>query len=179
MFFYDLHFSSLRRGWRAPGTGSTANKWLDERTALEREIPPGQYVSLSVTDSGTGMPPDVIARAFDRSSQPSLWAKALAWVFRWYGFFRQSGGQVRIYSEVGKGSTMCLYFPRYVGSLEHVVVTEHEHAERGFGERVLVVDDEPAVKMLIEEVLFERFYKCAPSKRRRSGFWIPVSRLIF
>ena len=65
MFFYDLHFSSLRRGWRAPGTGSTANKWLDERTALEREIPPGQYVSLSVTDSGTGMPPDVIARAFD------------------------------------------------------------------------------------------------------------------
>jgi PAS domain S-box-containing protein len=137
----------------------TANKWLDERTARELEIPPGQYVSLCVTDSGTGMPPDVIARAFDPffTTKPLGKGTGLG-LSMIYGFVRQSGGQVRIYSEVSKGTTMCLYFPRHLGSPDQEAVTEHEHAERGFGETVLVVDDEPTVRMLIAEVLSERFY---------------------
>ena len=137
----------------------TANKWLDERAAQEREIPPGQYVSLCVTDSGTGMPPEVIARAFDPffTTKPLGKGTGLG-LSMIYGFVRQSGGQVRIYSEVGKGTTMCLYFPRHLGSPEQETVAEHAPAERGFGETVLVVDDEPTVRMLIAEVLSERFY---------------------
>jgi CheY-like chemotaxis protein len=75
-----------------------------------------------------------------------------------YGFVRQSGGQVRIYSELEKGTTMCLYFPRHLGSVEEEDEARSELVERGFGETVLVVDDEPTVRMLIAEVLNEGFY---------------------
>ena len=137
----------------------TANKWLDERAAREREIAPGQYVSLCVTDSGTGMTPDVIARAFDPfyTTKP-LGRGTVLGLSMVYGFVRQSGGQVRIYSEVGKGTTMCLYFPRHIGSSEEDTLPEREHVERGLGETILVVDDDPTVRMLIAEVLLERSY---------------------
>ena len=97
-------------------TIETANKWLDDRAARERDLPPGQYVSLCVTDTGTGMTPDVIARAFDPffTTKPLGQGTGLG-LSMIYGFVRQSGGQVRIYSEVGKGTTMCLYLPRHYG----------------------------------------------------------------
>jgi len=75
-----------------------------------------------------------------------------------YGFVRQSGGQVRIYSEPGQGTTMCLYFPRYMGAVEEEAPQAQEMMERGFGETVLVVDDEQTVRMLIAEVLSESYY---------------------
>jgi PAS domain S-box-containing protein len=138
----------------------TANKWLDERAARDREIPPGQYVSLCVTDSGTGMTPDVIARAFDPffTTKPLGRGTGLG-LSMIYGFVRQSGGQVRIYSEIGKGTTMCLYFPRYTGAIEEADPPHPEHTEHGFGETVLVVDDEDTVRMLVVEVLSDRGYK--------------------
>jgi CheY-like chemotaxis protein len=77
-----------------------------------------------------------------------------------YGFARQSGGQVRIYSEVGKGTTVCLYMPRNRSSahdLEHVKLAGATPS-RGSGEVVLVVDDEPSIRMLIGEVLEEAGY---------------------
>ncbi|MBV9992129.1 MAG: PAS domain-containing protein [Alphaproteobacteria bacterium] len=140
-------------------TIETANKWLDDRTARERDIPPGQYVSLCVTDSGTGMTPEVIARAFDPffTTKPLGRGTGLG-LSMIYGFVRQSGGQVRIYSEVGKGTTMCLYFPRHMGEVEEDAERPSELVERGFGETVLVVDDEPTVRMLIAEVLSESYY---------------------
>ena len=100
-------------------TIETANKWLDDRARSDRELPPGQYVSLCVTDTGTGMTPDVIARAFDPffTTKPLGRGTGLG-LSMIYGFTRQSGGQVRIYSEEGKGTTMCLYFPRYLGEVE-------------------------------------------------------------
>ena len=100
-------------------TIETANKWLDDRAARERELPPGQYLSLCVTDTGTGMPPDVIAKAFDPffTTKPLGKGTGLG-LSMIYGFVRQSGGQVRVYSEVGKGTTMCIYLPRYSGALE-------------------------------------------------------------
>src|SRR5665213_1100391 len=100
-------------------TVETANKWLDARAATERELTPGQYISLCVTDTGTGMAPDVIARAFDPffTTKPLGQGTGLG-LSMIYGFARQSGGQVRIYSEVGKGTTMCLYLPRYAGAAE-------------------------------------------------------------
>jgi signal transduction histidine kinase len=138
-------------------TVETANKWLDENSARERDLPPGQYVSLCVTDTGTGMTADVIARAFDPffTTKPVGEGTGLG-LSMVYGFARQSGGQVRIYSELGKGTTLCIYLPRHIGALEKVSGAEVLAPEvPGAGETVLVVDDEPVVRMLIREVLIE------------------------
>lgn len=139
----------------------TANKWLDDRAAKERELPPGQYLSLCVTDTGTGMTPDVIARAFDPffTTKPTGQGTGLG-LSMIYGFARQSGGQVRIYSEVGEGTTMCLYLPRYYGKAEGEValpdLADAPRAEQG--ETVLIVDDEPSIRMLVTEVLEDLGY---------------------
>jgi PAS domain S-box-containing protein len=142
-------------------TIETANKWLDERAAKERDLPPGQYLSLCVTDTGTGMTPDVIARAFDPffTTKPIGQGTGLG-LSMVYGFVRQSGGQVRIYSEVGHGTTMCLYLPRHYGSSAESVVADAPatSARAQTGKTVLVVDDEPSVRMLVTEVLEELGY---------------------
>jgi PAS domain S-box-containing protein len=140
-------------------TIETANKWLDERAAKERDLVPGQYVSLCVTDTGTGMAPDVVARAFDPffTTKPLGQGTGLG-LSMIYGFVRQSGGQVRIYSEVERGTTMCLYLPRFIGEVSEGAEIAEDVVERGFGETVLVVDDEATVRMLVAEVLTEQFY---------------------
>jgi PAS domain S-box-containing protein len=138
----------------------TANKWLDDRTARDRDIPAGQYVSLCVTDTGTGMTPEVMERVFDPfyTTKPIGHGTGLG-LSMVYGFVRQSGGQVRIYSELGKGTTMCLYFPRHLGAAEEREQQPSETMEHGFGETVLLVDDDPTVRMLLAEVLTESGYK--------------------
>ena len=140
-------------------TIETANKWLDDRAARERDLPAGQYISVSVTDTGTGMTPEIIARAFDPffTTKPLGQGTGLG-LSMIYGFVRQSGGQVRVYSEVGTGTTMCLYFPRFVGAADEIVSGEEEALERGFGETVLIVDDDTTVRMLVAEVLTEQRY---------------------
>jgi len=143
-------------------TIETANKWLDERAAKSRELPPGQYVSVSVTDTGTGMTPEVIERAFEPffTTKPLGEGTGLG-LSMIYGFVRQSGGQVRIYSEVGKGTTMCLYLPRAIevaGTEEDEAPTVLVGGVEGAGEIVLVVDDEDTVRMLVVEILDELGY---------------------
>jgi PAS domain S-box-containing protein len=141
-------------------TIETANKWLDQRAAQERDLPAGQYISVCVTDTGTGMSPDVIARAFDPffTTKPLGEGTGLG-LSMVYGFARQSGGTVRIYSEVGRGTTMCLYLPRHLGALDAGEAEELPVAAgQGHGETVLVVDDEPVVRMLIRDVLIENGY---------------------
>jgi len=155
-------------------TIETANKWLDERAARERELPPGQYVTLCVTDTGTGMAPEVAARAFDPffTTKPLGQGTGLG-LSMIYGFVRQSGGQVRIYSEPGEGTTMCLYLPRFSGSAESA---ESPHGDGridpGDGETVLVVDDEPVVRMLIVDVLEENGYRVLEAADGPSGLRI-------
>ena len=167
-----LHQRARRHG---PDGGSltieTANKWLDERAARERDLPPGQYVSLCVTDTGTGMTPEVIERAFDPffTTKPLGQGTGLG-LSMIYGFVRQSGGQVRIYSETGKGTTMCLYLPAPHGrSGRGRARPPREPVESGHGETVLVIDDEPTVRMLIVEVLEENGYRAAGGRRRPLG----------
>jgi PAS domain S-box-containing protein len=142
-------------------TIETANKWLDERAARERDLPPGQYLSLCVSDTGTGMTPEVIARAFDPffTTKPTGQGTGLG-LSMIYGFARQSGGQVRIYSEVGQGTTMCIYLPRHDGVAEGAEsIPDLAAAPRaGQGETVLIVDDEPTVRMLVTEVLEDLGY---------------------
>ncbi|PZP47879.1 MAG: hybrid sensor histidine kinase/response regulator [Azospirillum brasilense] len=159
-----------------PGGGritiETANKWLDGRAAGERDLPPGQYVSLCVTDTGTGMTPEVIRRAFDPfyTTKPLGQGTGLG-LSMIYGLVRQSGGQVRIYSELGQGTTMCLYLPRFYGdAAEAEVQPEFADAPRaGAGETVLVVDDEATVRMLVTEVLEELGYAAVEAADGASG----------
>ena len=139
-------------------TIETANRWIDERIGWERDLPLGQYLSLCVTDTGTGMPPEVVARAFDPffTTKPAGQGTGLG-LSMIYGFAQQSGGQVRIYSEVGQGTTMCLYLPRHYGEAEpgdtpNAVSSASRPGQDG---TVLIVDDEPAIRMLVTDVLEE------------------------
>jgi PAS domain S-box-containing protein len=142
-------------------TIETGNKWLDDWAASERDMPPGQYISICVSDTGVGMPPEIIKRAFDPffTTKPTGEGTGLG-LSMIYGFAQQSGGQVRIYSEVGHGTTVCIYLPR---NNDSPVAENHESADRrslarGDGEVVLVIDDEPSIRMLISEVLDEAGY---------------------
>jgi CheY-like chemotaxis protein len=115
---------------------------------------------VCVSDTGTGMTPEVQARAFDPffTTKPIGAGTGLG-LSMVYGFVRQSGGQVRIYSEVGHGTTMCLYLPRHYGEPGAEQPTGLAAAARaGAGETVLVVDDEPSVRMLIVDILEELGY---------------------
>jgi signal transduction histidine kinase len=156
-------------------TIETGNRWLDERGARERDLPPGQYVSVCVSDTGTGMPPEVIARAFDPffTTKPIGTGTGLG-LSMTYGFARQSGGQVRIYSEVGRGAMVCLYLPRYLGEVAVIETLDKspglvraEHAEV-----VLIVDDEPTVRMLVTDVLQELGYNSLEASDGASGLQI-------
>ncbi|SHK06373.1 PAS domain S-box-containing protein [Roseomonas rosea] len=142
-------------------TIETGNAWLDDRTARQRDMAPGQYVAISVTDTGTGMPPDVVARAFDPffTTKPIGQGTGLG-LSMIYGFAKQSGGQIRIHSAVGRGTTMRVYLPRHLGEAEaDQAAPELATALRAEqGETVLVVDDEPTIRMLVAEVLEELGY---------------------
>ncbi len=142
-------------------TIETSNKWIDERAARKHDLPVGQYVAICVTDTGTGMTPEVIAKAFDPffTTKPLGEGTGLG-LSMVYGFARQSNGQIRIYSEVGEGTTMCIYLPRHADDAateDEPVLTGGTEAA-GDGEVVLVIDDEPTIRMLIGEVLAESGY---------------------
>jgi PAS domain S-box-containing protein len=141
-------------------TVETANKWIDDRTAQDRDLEPGQYISLCVTDTGTGMSHETMRRAFEPfyTTKPIGQGTGLG-LSMIYGFARQSGGQVRIYSELGQGTTVCIYLPRHHGDAEEPL--EHGAGgatENGKGQTVLVVDDEATIRHLIDEVLDELGY---------------------
>ena len=154
-------------------TIETANKWLDQRAAKERDIPPGQYVCVSVSDTGVGMTADVIEKIFNPffTTKPLGQGTGLG-LSMIYGFVRQSGGQIRVYSEAGKGTTMSLYFPRFAGDPSDEERPEELSVDRGDGETVLVIDDEPAIRMVIAEVLTEAGYRVVEAADGPSGLRI-------
>lgn len=152
-------------------TIETANRWMDRRTAQERGLEPGQYISLCVSDTGTGMPPEVIAKAFDPffTTKPIGVGTGLG-LSMIYGFAKQSGGAVHIYSEPGKGTNVCIYLPRFIGETDAAdAPADIADAPRGEGETVLVVDDEPTVRMLVAEVLGDLGYTAIEAEDGASG----------
>ncbi|RYE51692.1 MAG: response regulator, partial [Hyphomicrobiales bacterium] len=141
-------------------TIETGNRWLDDRAARERGVSPGQYVSLCVCDTGVGMTPEVIERAFDPffTTKPTGQGTGLG-LSMVYGFAGQSNGSVRIYSEVGKGTMVCIYLPRYRG--EQATLEEAAGDKPAVSvdhETILLVDDEPLIRMVASEVLSEFGY---------------------
>ena len=143
-------------------TIETSNTHLDDAyAATHAEVEAGQYVLIAVTDSGTGMPPEVIERAFD----PFYTTKGVGrgtglGLSQVYGFIKQSGGHVTIYSEPGQGTTVKLYLPRFTG--QSAPKPQEMVAEpRPFGavtEVLLVVEDEPAVRHMSVDALRELGY---------------------
>jgi CheY-like chemotaxis protein len=124
-------------------------------------VPAGDWVRLTVGDTGCGMDAATQRQIFEPffTTKPLGQGTGLG-LSMVYGFVRQSGGQVRIYSEVGSGTTMCLYLPRHHGASPETVAstaTAKTTRERT-GKTVLVVDDEPSVRMLVTEVLEEHGY---------------------
>lgn len=148
-------------------TIETMNAHLDEEYCRSRaEVEPGQYVLICVSDTGEGMPPEVIARAFDPFFTTKEVGKGtglgLSQVF---GFVKQSGGHVAIYSEPGQGTTVKLYLPRYLGgALAADAETVAEAMPTGTAaEVVLVVEDEARMRELSVEALAELGYTALPA----------------
>ncbi len=128
-------------------------------------------VQIRVTDTGTGMAPDVMARAFDPffTTKPIGQGTGLG-LSMIYGFARQSEGQATIESEVGRGTTVNLYLPRHHGRAQDEDADEGLAAPRlGSGESVLVVEDEAVVRTLIVEVLHDLGYRTLEAADGPSG----------
>jgi PAS domain S-box-containing protein len=144
-------------------TLETANRALDDAAAAAAfDLQPGCYVSLSVADTGSGMSPDVIARAFDPffTTKPIGQGTGLG-LSMIYGFARQSGGQVRIHSEPGKGSVFTIYLPRHHGAPQETPATPPARMPQATRQRgtILVVEDESSIRELVCELLREAGFR--------------------
>jgi PAS domain S-box-containing protein len=142
-------------------TIDTTNSVFDARQARRRDVSPGEYVCLRVSDTGVGMPPSVKARAFDPfyTTKPIGKGTGLG-LSMIYGFVRQSDGSVLIDSEPGKGASIEICLPRYEGDAVEAPAQEfsgHNRAEAN--EVVLIVEDEAVVRLLIVETLNDLGYK--------------------
>jgi PAS domain S-box-containing protein len=161
-------------------TIETCNTALDRAYAAKhRGVKAGQYVCVSVSDTGTGMDADTIAKAFEPffTTKPIGQGTGLG-LSMIYGFAQQSEGVARIYSEVGQGTTIKLYLPRYRGAADEeaeVARNPEAHAAEQ-GEVVLVVEDEPVVRGLILEELAELGYTALEAVDGASGLDILRSK---
>ena len=154
-------------------TIDTRNEHLDERYAREHaEVDPGDYVALSVSDTGVGMSAATLEKVFEPffTTKPVGQGTGLG-LSMIYGFARQSGGHVRIYSKLGQGTTIKLYVPRYRGEVE--VGSEAEsQVPLGCGETVMIVEDDPSVRLIVLEVLEELGYNAIEATDARHA--IPI-----
>jgi PAS domain S-box-containing protein len=167
-------------------TLETANVYLDEKyAASQAEVVPGQYVMLAVTDNGIGMSAEVKASAFD----PFFTTKDVGHgtglgLSQVYGFVKQSRGHVRIYSEIGEGTTIKLYFPR----IHTTALDAEHHAEQPIvrgskSEAILMVEDDADVRAYSSETLTGLGYSVFAAENGRAGLHIlnrhPEIRLLF
>jgi signal transduction histidine kinase/CheY-like chemotaxis protein len=145
-------------------TIETANKWIDSPTARQRGLEEGQYVTVCVSDTGVGIDKDTLEKVFEPffTTKPIGEGTGLG-LSMVYGFARQSHGHVRIYSEVGQGTMVCLYLPRHFGEVEAAEARPAADAPLlgSSGKSVLINDDEPVIRMLVVDVLEEMGFDCA------------------
>src|SRR5262249_14056011 len=131
-------------------------------TAAIEEIEPGQYVMIAVSDTGTGMSPEVVQRAFDPFFTTKDVGKGSGLgLSQVYGFVRQSGGHVKIYSEEGQGTTVKLYLPRFAEADRPGDAADEPRTtpKAVRSEVILVVEDEPDVRALTVDMLADLGYR--------------------
>ncbi len=143
-------------------TIETANVDLDDRyAAAHTDVRPGQYAMIAVSDTGAGMKPETVERAFEPFFTTKTVGKGTGLgLSQVYGFVRQSGGHVKIYSEVGQGTSIKIYLPRLIGEHEaEAVVPTMGPPSSGEGVTILVVEDEAGVRKLAIDALTELGYR--------------------
>ena len=156
-------------------TIETANKWVDASTSKQRGLDEGQYVTVCVSDTGVGIDKDTLEKVFEPffTTKPMGEGTGLG-LSMVYGFARQSHGHVRIYSEVGQGTMVCLYLPRHCGEVQaaetHVAADAPQLGSGG--KSVLVIDDEPVIRMLVVDALEEMGFECAEAEDGPGGLTI-------
>jgi signal transduction histidine kinase/ActR/RegA family two-component response regulator len=142
-------------------TIETGNAHLDEAYCRQNsEIQPGQFAMIAISDTGVGMPPEVVARAFD----PFFTTKAIGkgtglGLSQVYGFVKQSQGHIKVYSEPGAGTTVKIYLPRLIGEAQDVkreVIEPMRTGDRS--EIILVVEDDALMRRLAADALHELGY---------------------
>ncbi|WP_246691191.1 MULTISPECIES: CHASE3 domain-containing protein [unclassified Mesorhizobium] len=141
-------------------TIETANSHLDDGyAATHAEVKAGQYVMIAVSDTGAGMPADVMERAFEPffTTKPVNKGTGLG-LSQVFGFVKQSGGHVKIYSEPGEGTTIKLYLPRFFGAEEAVLPTGRGDNPAEVTETILVVEDDARVRASTTDALRELGY---------------------
>jgi signal transduction histidine kinase len=174
-----------------PGGGrltiETANTYLDDAyVATHPEVLPGQYVLIAISDTGTGMPADIMERVFE----PFFTTKDVGHgtglgLSQVYGFIKQSSGHIKIYSEVGQGTAVKLYLPRLIGAADTAVEEESagEEAQIGSGELILVVEDDEVVRSYSVETLRELGYRVVAAGNGPAGLELltryPAIRMLF
>jgi signal transduction histidine kinase len=155
-------------------TIETANTRLDTAdTSLQDDVEPGEYVVVSVSDTGTGMQPDVAAKAIDPffTTKPVGEGTGLG-LSMIYGFVKQGRGHLRIYSEVGEGTKVKLYLPRALQYVVDLVPRTIETPRGRRGETILIVEDDATVRLILSDVLEELGYNVLVASVARPA--IPV-----
>ncbi|MGB6792959.1 MAG: ATP-binding protein [Pseudolabrys sp.] len=147
-------------------TIETSNAYLDDEYCREHEgILPGQYILVAITDSGAGMSAETIDRAFEPFFTTKEAGKGTGLgLSQVYGFMKQSGGHVKIYSESGEGTTIKLYLPRREGNELVISGDDDLNSERGGGETILIVEDDDGVRQYASEILRELNYQVIEAK---------------
>lgn len=151
-------------------TIEVGNAFLDQDYArAHAEVAAGQYVLLAVTDTGSGMTPEVLEKVFEPffSTKPEGKGTGLG-LSMVYGFVKQSGGHVKIYSEVGQGTTVKVYLPRSVADEDREVVVPAGPVVGGT-ETVLVVEDDEEVRTTVIETLTDLGYRVLSAKDAQAG----------
>jgi CheY-like chemotaxis protein len=169
-------------------TIETANARLDEAyvEALAEPVPAGQYVLVAVSDTGTGMDKATMEKVFEPFFTTKEAGKGTGLgLSQVYGFVRQSNGHVRIYSELGEGTTIKIYLPRLIGSDERPaeMPAKSPAMVRGAGETILVVEDEPDLRTYTTEALRDLGYRVVEAGDAREALEIfeqhPEIELLF
>jgi CheY-like chemotaxis protein len=153
-------------------TIEAGNALLDEAYASVQNLKAGQYVMLAVTDTGHGIKPEFLERVFEPffSTKPEAKGTGLG-LSMVYGFVKQSGGHIRIYSEVGEGTTVKIYLPRSLEG-EDLLADTAQQPVRGGNETILVVEDDEDVREAAVEMLKDLGYRVLKAKDAASALTV-------